>query len=226
MASRVPAGRLASLRSRSTYSWSPASGQRSGWPATRAMVRAFIEGELAIRIRRAVGRAGAAAHAPVVADQPDGQVELALLQHLALVDGRPAHDQLQRSVVSRRLADVVEAGARASVVRWAAIEPICADRAAGRPLVCSSSGPAADEVGQPGPARRLRPPGPASLGPVGRPVQGVHASDAEPAQRLRLPARGWCGRPTGGRSRSVSRPRMRSASVRPARWEVVTPSPM
>ena len=72
---------------------------------------------------------------------------------------------------------------------------------AGRPLTRSASRAQ---------ARRWRPRGPAGLGPVRGPVQGVHASDAQPAQRLRLPrpagvadpgedGQRWCLVPAPGR---------------------------
>ncbi len=101
MVSRLPAGRLSCERSRSRKSWSP--GQR---PARRV---AGEEGdhpgahhvELHLGVRAAVGGPAAAALHPGVADQADGQVELALVEHLALARRGAAHDELEGAHVTR-----------------------------------------------------------------------------------------------------------------------------
>ena len=46
----------------------------------------------------------------VVADEPFVEIELGLLEHLALAFDRAAGDQLDRSLVRRRAQDLVEAG--------------------------------------------------------------------------------------------------------------------
>ena len=59
---------------------------------------------------QAVLRPPAAAGAPRVADEPVDDVELALVQHLALADVRPPHDELEHAFVLRRLPDPLESG--------------------------------------------------------------------------------------------------------------------
>jgi hypothetical protein len=62
--------------------------------------------QLHLGVRRAVGRALAAADLPAVADQAVGQIELPLLQDFALADLRPPDDHLQHATVCRRPADL------------------------------------------------------------------------------------------------------------------------
>ena len=63
------------------------------------------------------------------------------------------------------------------------------------------------------------------FGPVERRHEHAGAVDAEPSAAARAPTAATRDRPTGRCVMSVSRPRMRSASVRPARFVVETPSP-
>src|SRR5207237_10693213 len=82
------------------------------------------ERELRSRVRRS------SAAAPRVSDESARGIELALVDDLALVDGRPTDDQLERSLVGRSGTDVVEPGLEmidgcrhGSILRWRAGSP-------------------------------------------------------------------------------------------------------
>ena len=85
----------------------PALPVARGYEVDRAGVR---QGQLSVAIGRAVARALAAANLPVVADETVLEIELGLLDQLALVHRRAAHDQLYRALVDRRAEDFVETG--------------------------------------------------------------------------------------------------------------------
>src|SRR5687768_4809942 len=65
--------------------------------------------DLHLGMRSAVGRPGARAESPRVANQALDRVELPFLEHLALIHARPSHDQLQFTGILGRSPDFLEA---------------------------------------------------------------------------------------------------------------------
>jgi DNA-binding transcriptional MerR regulator len=86
------------------------AGERPPLPVARdGRDRACVhQRQLHVGVRGAVLGAAAPARAPHVADEALVEVEKALVEHLALVLGGPADDQLERPLVGRRLADRVQ----------------------------------------------------------------------------------------------------------------------
>jgi cation diffusion facilitator family transporter len=66
--------------------------------------------QLHARMRRPIRGAAAGSLRPAVADEASLRVEGAFGEYLTLVDGGPAHDQLDRAAVPWRIPDVIEAG--------------------------------------------------------------------------------------------------------------------
>src|SRR5438309_8381671 len=67
------------------------------------------DGELGLRVRRAIGRAAAPALPPGVAHEALCEVERPLGKDLPLVHRRPPHDEVDPAEVMGRLTDVIEA---------------------------------------------------------------------------------------------------------------------
>ena len=110
IASRVPGGKLSSLRSKSIYNWSPASGQRFIRVSHERNRSGVHDIDLVFTVRFAIGSALATLCAPRVADEAFIEIELSFVQDLALVHIRPPYNQLQHAVIFRRLLDVLQAG--------------------------------------------------------------------------------------------------------------------